>query len=186
MIEEWRPVAGWEGFYEVSSLSRVRRLERKVRTCGTLRNFTFRTFPARILKISIDKAGYFRADLRDGDRRANSLVHRLVAAAFIPNPEGKPHINHMDGVKTNNSISNLEWCTHLENMRHGYRTGLIPICLIGKGEQSISSKLTAIQVSDIKKRLSAGDMICSIHLDYPMVVKSTIGHIKNGTTWTHI
>lgn len=72
--------------------------------------------------------GYCKVCLtKDGKRRVLS-VHRLVALAFIPNTHCKPHINHIDGVKTNNHMSNLEWCTPGENVRHAYQAGLITHC----------------------------------------------------------
>jgi hypothetical protein len=80
-------------------------------------------------------------------------LHRVIAKAFIPNPENKPEINHVDGIKDNNVISNLEWCTRSENAQHAVDTGLMPM---HSGERCKSAKLTDAQVSDIRKRYSAG------------------------------
>lgn len=102
MIEEWRDVPGYEGLYEVSNLGRVRR-------------------NGRILRPYKDTWGYLSVSLsKNGIRRIVS-VHRLVAQSFIPNPNNYPQINHRDENKTNNAISNLEWCTCEYNQNYGTR-----------------------------------------------------------------
>jgi hypothetical protein len=78
----------------------------------------------RTIKQQVSKNGYVRVELWEGGKGRKYLVHRLLAKAFIPNPEGKPQVNHIDGDKTNNSLSNLEWVTQRENQLHAYRTGL--------------------------------------------------------------
>ena len=72
----------------------------------------------------INHKGYMKVDLYKDGVRSTQRVHRLVAEAYIPNPENKPDVNHKDGNKLNNDASNLEWCTKSENMRHAYDTGL--------------------------------------------------------------
>ena len=110
--EEWKPVKGFEGLYEVSNMGNVfsNRLKRK-------------------LKLSVDRLGYIRIGLCKNSRRDLRLfyVHRMVAEAFIENPFKKPFINHKDENKRNNSVSNLEWCTHKENMNAGTRNKRISI-----------------------------------------------------------
>lgn len=75
-------------------------------------------------------------------------VHRLVAEAFLPNPDNKETVNHIDGHKLNNSVENLEWATHIENMRHAYRTGLI---VRVSGDKCHSSKLSNEKAAYIRK-----------------------------------
>lgn len=122
-IEEWRPIEGYEGLYEVSTLGRVRSLERIDNNNHLVKG--------RILKPTTDKDGYFRVDLHKEGKVKHFLIHRLVAQTFIPNPERLPIINHKDEDKTNNIVflnpdgsfkeSNLEWCTYEYNINYGTR-----------------------------------------------------------------
>lgn len=118
MNEEWRPVKGFEGIYEVSNLGRVRSLDRVL----TLRNGRTQPIKGRIMKLGLHYKGYVRLMLSNGgDREHSHFVHRLVAEAFIPNPGDLPEVNHKDQDKGNNRADNLEWCTHKENSRYGDR-----------------------------------------------------------------
>lgn len=78
----------------------------------------------RKLKCSIDKSGYLKIRLINKSGRKSMYLHRLLAINYISNPFNKPHINHIDGNKLNNNISNLEWCTHKENMKHAWDNNL--------------------------------------------------------------
>lgn len=103
-MEEWRAIAGYEGLYEVSNLGRVRSLK----YWGGNR--------VAILKQATSKRGYKKIALTS--EKKTFLIHRLVAQAFIPNPENKPEVNHIDGNKQNNCVNNLEWVTGSENNIH--------------------------------------------------------------------
>lgn len=125
LTEEWLPVAGYEDRYEVSSKGRCRRMA-YVSFAGT-------SMPIRVLTPYPNEDGYLRYSLfkdisadRKTRHRFNAFLHRLVATAFISNPDDLPEINHKDGNILNNEIYNLEWVTHTENVRHAYRTGLNP------------------------------------------------------------
>lgn len=116
MEETWKPIEGYEGLYEVSSLGRIRRLK-FVNTHGYQDKIT-------ILKLQHRKNGYMQVILHDKERSSECLVHRLVARAFLPRVDGKEFVNHKDGNKANNRVDNLEWCTRSENMLHAYKSGL--------------------------------------------------------------
>lgn len=117
--EEWRDVKGFEGFYMISSLGNIKSCERKViRGDG-------KTLPLqeKVLKQSL-RNGYPCATLWNGGKAKNVKIHRLVAEAFISNPNAYRCVNHIDGNKTNNTVNNLEWCTHSQNMKHAHDNGL--------------------------------------------------------------
>lgn len=121
LIEEWRPVAlvEFSQFYEVSSLGRVRSLDRISRTKGDGKLFR----PGRILRLQVNTRGYPCAYLRAVPHVRNATVHRLVACAFIENPLGLSEVNHIDLNKTNNAVTNLEWTSRLSNYLHAAENG---------------------------------------------------------------
>lgn len=102
MKEYWKDIKGYEGLYQISNLGRVKSF-----------------YSGKILKGIKATNGYLNVRLYKNGTPHGLSIHRLVAQAFIPNPENKPEVNHIDEDKTNNKISNLEWNTRLENMRHG-------------------------------------------------------------------
>ena len=115
--EVWKPVVGYEGRDEVSNFGRVKSKERFRRAnCGT-----FRRIDERIMKQCLDRDGYLSINLYNDCERKHALVHRLVAEAFIPNPNNLPQVNHKDERKTNNCIDNLEFCDAEYNTNYGKR-----------------------------------------------------------------
>lgn len=189
MKEIWKDVPEWENLYEVSNIGNIKSKTRTVDTCDKNKeNFTNRTILGKILKCTISRGGYIRVDLscKKTSRRKNALVHRLVGFAFIDNPFLKPHINHKDCNPLNNTVENLEWCTHKENMHHAFENGLmIPFSGTEKGENCPASKLKDFEVVEIKKRIADGENSIAISIDYP-VSASAIFEIKAGRSWSHI
>jgi hypothetical protein len=114
--EIWKPVKGYEGLYEVSNFGRVKSLERVVNSHPANCK---RTLPEKIRTGHVSKKlGYAMITLSANNVNKSVYIHRLVAEAFIPNPNNLPMINHKDEDKTNNSIDNLEWCTAKYNMAY--------------------------------------------------------------------
>ena len=110
MIEEWKPIEGYEGRYEVSNTGKVRSLNFK-RAVGEVEE----------MRLQDKGKGYLAVWLWDGEGRNSHYVHRLVAKAFIPNPQKLLEVNHLDEDKSNNHISNLEWCNRAYNNSFGTR-----------------------------------------------------------------
>lgn len=119
MIEEWRDIKGYEGYYQVSNLGRVRSLDRAIKNKGNLGNNKISHYKGKTLSLVKNKKGYLRVILTKNCQGKGYSVHRLVAQAFIPNPNGFPEVNHIDENKINNYVNNLEWCTTKYNINYG-------------------------------------------------------------------
>lgn len=105
-VEQWKDIDGYEGLYQISSYGRVKSFPRRATRGG-------------IVKPSLSTSGYLCTHLSKNGKVRTHQVHRLVAKHFICNPDNLPEVNHIDENKTNNHVSNLEWCTRVQNVRHG-------------------------------------------------------------------
>lgn len=120
MKEIWKDILGFEGYFQVSNLGRVKRLAYEyIKTNGKSRRKVNFHVKDRIMKGSICKNGYYRVSLSINKKITYKHIHRLVAEVFIPNPNNYPCINHKDENKTNNRIDNLEWCSYSYNNNYG-------------------------------------------------------------------
>lgn len=119
IAEIWKSILGYEGAYEVSNYGRVRSLDRSIPFKGGARKHL-----GRILTPNRSTKGYLSVQLSDGERKScRYSIHRLVASAFIVNPDELPEVNHLDFNRENNTVSNLEWVTRSQNMKYSARAG---------------------------------------------------------------
>ena len=142
MNEQWKEIKGNREIYEVSSLGNVRTKDREGARGSYIKGHT--------LTQHDNSNGYLRCDINIDGKTKSHLVHRLVAENFIPNPDNKPFVNHIDGNKHNNSVENLEWCTKSENEKHAHSIGLHPRAGT-VGEKHGMHKLTKSQVEYIRE-----------------------------------
>lgn len=136
MEEEWKDVVGYEALYQVSSLGRVRSLDRMVKN----HHDTYYFKPGKIKSQRRKNNGYLIVDLYKDNIPKTCLVHRLVADTFVPNPDGKETVNHIDGVVSNNVLNNLEWATAKEQNFHFYKNGL-------KTQHNIKKAIRAMSIA---------------------------------------
>ena len=175
--EEWRDILGYEGYYQVSNLGRVRSCDRVA-----MRNGVSVFVNGRLLKPVLDSSGYFRIALYKDGKRAFFFVHRLVAIAFLTIDTSRNEVNHKNGVKDDNRVENLEWCTHLENMRHAIATGLkLPMF----GENATNSLLTESQVVEIRELRANGEKIRVIAEMYGVSQGAISGAVYRNN-WAHL
>jgi hypothetical protein len=173
-MENWKEIVGYEGLYECSDHGRVRTLAR-VTIC---KNDRPKRLPQRILTPHFNTNGYLWVYLyKDGVKRF-WFIHRLIALAFIENPESKTFVNHRSGIKTANVPANLEWVTRKENVSHAFKTGLMSHA----GEKNSQSKLTVNDVAEIRKLFGLGvsrrNLATRFGISY-----SRIRDVVNGTGW---
>ena len=181
ILETWKEIIGYCR-YQISNSGRVKSIERKVRYKNN-RHEGFRIIKEKILKIRKNKYGYSSIRLyNENSKQKDFTIHRLVAQAFIPNPENKPCVNHIDGNKMNNHIDNLEWCTHTENSKHSYDKGLQS----KKGEKHHMNKLTENDVIVIRSLLEKISLTKKEIAEIFNVSEYTIRDIQIRRSWKHI
>lgn len=165
--QEWRPVTGWESKYEVSNLGIIREIAGH-----------------RILGQWPSHGGNGYLLVRLSQPRCQISVHRVVAIAFVPNPEGKPSVNHIDCDRTNNAASNLEWCTQKENIQHADRLGRLQKTY-WLGRRSPNARLTDDEVREIRALCASGVSWAELGRRYS-VSKRRIGDVIHRASYSYV
>lgn len=172
--EHWKDIPGYEGHYRVSSLGRVHSLPRLKRSKGG----GFTRLHGRMLQPVLQKRfGYFAVTLTKDGRGRTHYIHLLVARAFVPNPANLPEVNHEDAVKANCAASNLTWTTHLGNIEHATKMGLMV-----RGFEHHSTKLNHAKVREIRKSTRGHRTEARAH----GVSVQNVRNIRDGLIWRHV
>lgn len=180
MEEIWKDINGYEGHYQVSNFGNVRSFYQPSRNFKGSERYNI---PERIRyrKLTIAKEGYVRVQLRINNKPRAIYVHRLVSMAFIPNTEGKPFVNHINGIKTDNRVSNLEWCTFQENMDHAWKIGLRDN-ILPTGENHHMAKLNWDKVKEIRDKYIPGVYGCrKLGREYNVDGQAILSIVQNRT-----
>lgn len=174
MKEVWKDIPNYED-YQASNLGHIRSKDRVIISTRGGRRF----YESVVLKFSITEFGYYQCTVSDtvNKTRKTGRIHRLVAMAFIANPDNKPQINHIDGNKLNNNIKNLEWSTAKENNKHAIDTGL--------RRKRFMAKISIEDVKDVKRMLKSGMTPTEISKNHKASYDS-IYDIKRNKTWKDI
>jgi len=174
MTEVWKSVVGYEGFYEVSNMGRVKSLARLLRPNGRSH-----MKPENFLTPRLLRSGYSVVGLSVDGVLQFHRVHRLVAKAFLDNPEGKAQVNHIDGDKLNNIVENLEWATAFENQQHA-------VNVLGKhGERCGNATIKNADIVDIRFLLGHGVRQVDVAKLYG-VTPHVISRINCERSWSRV
>ena len=175
-MTEWHPIPGWDGLYEITGDGRVRSLGR-VAANGN-------RYSGKEMTILIRGKYKYVQFRRIGSKKKSERVHRLLALTFIPNPNNWPHVNHIDGNGLNNSLDNLEWCTHAQNMAHASRMGLMAKPGSGKSpgnarlsEESAKALIADYRRGGVTKRQLAAKYSVGFHVVKAAVTGRNYGHV---------
>jgi hypothetical protein len=173
-MEIWKDIKGYEGIYMISSLGRVKSLEKKSKNHSGF----FKTLKEKTLKTHISKTGYYVVDLKLNCYRKTFKIHRLLAIHFLEKPDGKDFVNHKNGIKIDNNLSNLEWCTIKENNLHAVKTGL-------RNDLGVNNKNSKLSVEDVFYIRNSNLKVSDLAIKFDMN-QSTIYKLKRGVTYKTI
>jgi len=175
----WKDIEGFKGYYQINNFGMVKRLKSKAKSFNGHKHCEY-DIPERILKSNLNNRGYEYIELNVGGKSKCVSIHRLLAEAFIPNPENKPQVNHKNGIKHDNRIENLEWCTAKENSSHAWDNGLT----VGKsGEENANAKLSIQCIYKIRKIHNTGLLTQKQIAKAFDVGQTTISEIVRNKRW---
>lgn len=180
LLEIWKDIAGYEGKYQVSNFGRIKSLSR---LCFNGKVYFLKK--EKILKKCFNADGYVMANLYGfNGRKSFCRVHRLVAMAFIPNPENKLEVNHINGIKDDNRVENLEWNTRKENQIHSVKSKLL---IYKKGSEVYNSKLNEDYVYFIKRYFRRFPKTKqALFSERTKLCRKTLNKILKGKIWKHV
>ncbi len=164
-----KDVPGFENLYAITQEGKVWSYPKSNRQQG------------KWLAPVFDKDGYIKIALSKNGKFFYKRVHCLVAQTYIENPFNLPHVNHLNGVKDDNRIENLEWCTPSQNRLHSYKMGFES----QQGEKNACAKLNEKSVREIRKKCATGERVCDIAREYG-VHHVTIIDIRKRRNWAHV
>lgn len=177
--EVWKDIPNYKGYYQVSNLGRVRSLDRFVYSDKGKNHLA--KLKGKVKKLNLTYDGYPTVHLCKQCKNIVYRVHRIVAQAFIVNENAKPHVNHKNGIKTDNRVENLEWCTLQENIQHALENGLTAF-----GIKSGKHKLTEEQVLEIRaKYIPKKYSQRRLAKEYG-ITRPSVQNIINRDVWKHI
>lgn len=176
-MEFFKDVIDYEGLYQISNFGNVKSLSRKIKSSRG-----FRVMRERILKPATDRKGYLAVSLTKNGKSKTIKVHSIVTLCFLGERKNNHQVNHKDGNKQNNHLSNLEYCTRAENIQHAFDNGLITR---KKGEEHFRSKLKNEDILKIRKMSKSGFSQRQISKLFS-VNHNTIGSVLRGETWVHV
>jgi len=163
--------------YQASNLGRIKSLPREVKF-----GIGYRTTKEKILKFGLGSNGYYFVNLSVNGKIMIKYVHRIITETFIPNPDNLPQVNHKNGDKFDNRVSNLEWCTSQQNISHSLSTGLAK----QNGEDSHFAKLTEKQVKEIRNKYIPRKYTLAMLAKEYNVSHATILKIIKNKSWKHL
>ena len=175
--EEWRPIKSSCGRYFVSNLGRIK----SSNLCFVDKAGKKRQYYSKIIKQHVDSVGYLIVSLKINGKKKIFRTHRLIATSFIPNRKNKQQVNHIDSNRTNNKVSNLEWCTPKENTNHGLRYGNML-----SGEDSPMSKLSKKTVLEIRSKYKPWKYGVTKLMEEYGLSRNTLNHIVYRRRWRFI
>ena len=165
-IDSMVEIPGYEGLYAITKDGRV---------------WSYKKLNSYVTWMKSREDKYKRIELRKDNKKKSHYLHRLLAEAYIPNPDNLPYVNHIDGNKHNNNLGNLEWCTHAENMKHAFTIGLKNLT----GSKNNNSKLVEEDAIDIRMLFEKGfdrGYLANVY----KVNRATINHVIARDTWKHV